>query len=255
MRCGRRESFFAFLQSETQRVLDFSGGDFVVTRKSGKNGQTGGVGRGPGVRTLLVIQQIPNCSGSGIPSTVVLTVCAVKFIEPAVVAIKDEDMAVSVAGVGRAFDGSIVWNRHGAGVAFGAISGELDIYKSRAADHVIRNADGLTVIESSAEVGMQRRICSDEVDDGVRVGINGSIRDVLVPKIVCRKRDEAVEIAFDAGAHWAAILGSRESGRNRKEDQSEESKAHGRPPTKSTLARKLERERHGGAERTAHLLG
>ena len=57
---GRSETGARILQRETNRVIDGSSGDVVVTNESGEDGEAGGVGAGPGVRALLISKKIPN---------------------------------------------------------------------------------------------------------------------------------------------------------------------------------------------------
>jgi hypothetical protein len=57
---------------------------------------------------------------------------------------------------------------------------------------------------------MQRGARADEVDDGVRVGIDGGVGDVLVPQVVGGKGNESVEACALAEAHVAACALSKE---------------------------------------------
>ena len=70
MRRGQHHRGPALRQGEANRVLDLSGGDFVVTHQAGKNRQARGIGGSPRPGTLLVGQQVPNRGRIRIPAPV-----------------------------------------------------------------------------------------------------------------------------------------------------------------------------------------
>src|SRR5262249_45586826 len=63
------ETGAGILERKTNRVIDGTGGDFVVANQSGKDGEACGVGAGPGVGALLVGEEIPDGAGIGIPGS------------------------------------------------------------------------------------------------------------------------------------------------------------------------------------------
>src|SRR5271155_6223430 len=146
MRGRRSESLAGVLQREAQGMLDLPAGNFVVASESRENGQASRVSGSPGVRTLLVVQQIPHCGRSRVPTSVFLRERIVELVEPTVVAIEYQDVAVAISGVRIPLNWRIVRNRHGPGIAFAAISGEVNVHKWRAADDVVRNADGRAIV-------------------------------------------------------------------------------------------------------------
>ena len=74
--------------------------------------------------------------------------------------------------MGITFDRSIVGNGHGAGIAFAAIRGEVDVHEGRAAHDNIGNADSRSRVQARAEIGMHRCAGADEIDERVGVGID-----------------------------------------------------------------------------------
>jgi hypothetical protein len=113
-------------------------------------------------------------------------------------------MPVTITRLGIAFNRGVRRDRHGPGIAFTCVGGELDIHERSTAHHLVGNAHGLSSVESGSEIGMQRRVCTDEVDDGIRIGVNLGVENILVPEVVGGKRNKAVEAGFYAQAHLAA---------------------------------------------------
>ena len=110
-------------------MRDLAAGDFVVANEAGEDGQSCGVGGGPGERALRVVLQIPNGGGGGVPRAVGIDAGAKEFIEPAVVVIEDEDVAVACAGIGVALDVSVRRNGHGTRIAFVTVCAKADIHR------------------------------------------------------------------------------------------------------------------------------
>ena len=204
---GRTKAALLLARREANGVLDFAGGDFVVANQAGEDGEAGGVGGGPGVGTLLVIEQIPNCGGGGVPTAVGIGVAAVELVEPAIGVVEDEDVAVAAAGIWIALDGRVGGHGHGAGIAFVAVGGEVDGHEA-AGDDDIGNANRAALISAGAEVGMKADAGADEVDVIGRIGIDLRGGDVGVPEIVGGKWEEAVEAGALAGADGAAGAGA-----------------------------------------------
>src|SRR5690349_15902704 len=108
--------------------------------------------------------------------------------------------------MGISLDGCVGRNRHRARIAFIAVRGKSNVREGRTADYVIRDAHGRTGIQAGSEIGMKRDAGADEVDDRVRVWVDGQRRDVLVPEIVRGKWNEAIQIGSDAQTHLATGL-------------------------------------------------
>src|ERR1043166_7823224 len=123
-------------------------------------------------------------------------------------------MAVAIARMRDALDGSVWRDGHGAGIAFVAVSREMNVYKGIAAHDHVGNSHALAVIQSGAEIRMQWNGGSDEVDDGIGVGIDGRVGDVLVPQAVSGEGNKSVEIRLAASAHLVA--GSLSESKRRK---------------------------------------
>src|SRR6202158_2571784 len=107
-------------------------------------------------------------------------------------------MAIAVARMGIALDRSVRGDWHRSGIALTAVGGEVDLHQRRTAHDDVRNSDGLSSVEASTEIRMQRCGRTDEADDRVRIRIDRSARDVLIPEIVDRKRDEPIQTGANA---------------------------------------------------------
>src|SRR6266446_9092914 len=161
MRSGRHNRGAAVLQSEAQRVIDCSGGDFVVAGKAGENRKAGSVGASPRIGTLFVRKKIPDGSGSDVPG-IAGDGGAEKFIEKTIRIVEDEDMAGSGAGIGIALHRRSYGNGHGTGVTLAAVGGE--IHRDGwllAADDEIRNADCGALKLTGSEIGMHADCVAD----------------------------------------------------------------------------------------------
>ena len=181
---GRSESSTGILQCETDRVIDGACGDFIVANESREDGETGGVGAGPGVGALLVGEKIPDSAGTGVPGSG-LGVGTVELVEEAVGVIENEDVAIAVAGVGVAFDIRGERDGHGAGIGLGGVGGVVDgDERLSGIDNGVGNADIGAVVEARTEVGMDAGGGADVRDDGGGVGVDGRGGNVFVPEIV-----------------------------------------------------------------------
>ena len=203
-RCG------AVLKREADGVGDLAAGDFVIADEAWEDGQTCRVGGGPGEWALRVVLQIPNGGGSGVPRAVGIDAGTKEFVEPAVVVIEDEDVAVAGTRIGVALDVGVGGNGHGAGITFVAVSVEEDVHgRLRRADDGIRNADVAALNLTGAKVGMERDGGTDEIDVGVGIWIGGRSRNVLIPCVACGEGTEAVKTYARAGTHSVAGAGLR----------------------------------------------
>src|SRR5277367_4175865 len=128
----------------------------------------------------------------------------VELVEPAIIAIERQDVAVPVAGVRIAFNRGTMRDGHGTGIALATIGGELDVHEGRAAYHDIGNADGRTLVQARAKVWMERSASADEIDDCVRVRVDRRLRDILVPRVVSGKGNEAVQACATPQTHAGA---------------------------------------------------
>lgn len=181
---GRNKTGAGILQRETDRMLDGRRGNFVIADKAGEDGESGGVGAGPGVRALLIGEKIPDGAGISIP-TGGLRLGTVKLVKEAVGFVENEDVAVAGAGVGIALDGIAKCDGHGARVAFAAIGLVIDGDEGLGGvDNRVGDAHVGAVVLSLAEIGMQANGRANVIDEGGGVGINGRGRDVLVPEII-----------------------------------------------------------------------
>ena len=151
---------------------------------------------------------------------------AIKFIQPAIVAIKNQHVAVAIPGLRIAFNGSICRNRHGAGIAFISIGREVDIRERGRADDNVGNANGRALIKARAKIGMHGDVTADEVDDGIGIGIERSAGDVQVPCIVGRKRNESVDYTAQAHAAARSALGIELARQNGESEDKGEGTSH-----------------------------
>src|SRR5215813_9003892 len=103
-------------------------------------------------------------------------------------------MAVAIIWIWIALDQSIWWNRHRARVRLSLIGHNLDcnLWLGRGVHYLVWNANRTAVVESWPKVRMQLGASSDKGDDIIRVWINRHRRDVCVPGVVGRKRDEPI---------------------------------------------------------------
>ena len=142
------------MQRETKGVIDGAGSHFIIANEAGEDGESGRIGAGPGVRTLLVGEKIPNGARVGVPGRV-LRVGAVEFVEEAVGVVENEDVAIAGTRIGVALDGRSKRNGHRASVGFAAVSGVIDgDERLGAIDNGVRNAHVGAVIFAGPEVGM-----------------------------------------------------------------------------------------------------
>src|SRR5439155_1635879 len=103
-----------------------------------------------------------------------------------------QDMTVARARIGVAFDRRRDWNRHGPGIAFTAVGGEIDRDRRllRANDQVW-NTDRRALILARPEVRMDANAAADEIDHCRGIGIHGRGRNIGVTETVGGKRHEA----------------------------------------------------------------
>ncbi len=135
---------------------------------------------------------------SGVPVIRFQFVRVIEFVEVAVVAIEYEDVAISVAGFGIAFDRGVRRDWHRSRITLAAVSGEADFHQRRGALDDVWDADGLPSVESGAEIRMERRGRADEADVILGVGIDRRGGDVFIPETGRRKGHESVEARADA---------------------------------------------------------
>src|SRR5215831_10997413 len=95
MRRRRSERFPCYRHRDTNGVDNRTVKDFVITYQPWKNRQPSRIGRGPGIRALLISCHVPDRGGVGFPPAMSFET-AVEFVEPAAIAIQDQDMAVAV---------------------------------------------------------------------------------------------------------------------------------------------------------------
>src|SRR5450755_1428471 len=112
MRRGWHKGGAAILQRIAKRVLDFSGGHFVVAREAGENGESRGVGRSPGEGALPISQKIPEGCRICVPASVSLRNRTVKLIQPTGTVVEDEYVPIARARIGKSFNLGIRGNRH-----------------------------------------------------------------------------------------------------------------------------------------------
>ena len=124
MRGRRDEGGDAVLKREADGVGDLAAGSFVIANQARENRQTRGIGGRPGERALRVILQIPNGGGSCVPSAVAVYAGAIEFVEPAIVVVQNQDVAIAGSGIGVALDVGVCGNRHGSRIAFVTIGVE-----------------------------------------------------------------------------------------------------------------------------------
>src|SRR5579872_4008565 len=116
MSSGLHERGGAVLESEAKSVRDLAAGGFVVAHEPRENRQAGGVGGSPRERALRVILQIPHGGGACVPRTIGIDAGTIEFVEPAIVVVEDQDVAVARSGIGVTLDVGIYWNWHGSGI-------------------------------------------------------------------------------------------------------------------------------------------
>ena len=203
----------ALRQREANRVLNLSGGYFVVTHQAGKDRQAGGIGGSPCPRTLLVGQQVPDRRRRGIPAPVSVGISAVQLVEKAIAVIQHEHVAIAIARIRIALDRRASRYRHRPRIAFVSVSCKSDADRRLgSAHHRVRNSDIRTLVLSRAKIGVHADGRSDEVDDGAGIRIHGRAGNILVPKIVAAEGTKSVEAGALSGAHCAAsALASRPS--------------------------------------------
>src|SRR5581483_1462535 len=178
---------------EAQRVTNLARfKNFIIAHEAGKNRQASGVGRGPAIRPHCTRFQIKNGSALRVPTAVALRKRTEHFIQFPVVSIDDDHMTIAVS-VRAAFDWSVAWDWIRTRIAFGAVRREVDRnawLRSRHDD--IGNAVRHTAIDGS-KIRMQHRIDTDAGDQSRRVRIDRRVRDVLIPRIVRRKKSRAMK--------------------------------------------------------------
>ena len=111
-KCGPR-----FREREAEGVLNAARSDFVIAHEAGKDRQASRIRRRPGVRTLLIAEQIPHRGRIGVPASVGIDGRIVELVKKAIAVVEDEHVAI--AGAGRsAFHGSVA----GTGIGPGSLS-------------------------------------------------------------------------------------------------------------------------------------
>src|SRR5205823_3279641 len=174
--------------------------DFVITHQPWKNRQPSCIGRGPGIRALLINCHVPDRGGVSLPGTGPFE-SAVEFIEPAAVAIQHQDMAVAIIWIWIALDESIWRNRHRAQIRLSPVGDNPDwnLWLGRGVHYLVGNTNRTPGVEACAEVGMQRRAGSDKGDDVIRVWIDRHRRDICVPCVVGGKWNEPIQVRAATG--------------------------------------------------------
>src|SRR5271154_1874902 len=205
MRRRRHESGAAVLQCEAQRVLDRAAGHLVVTRKPSKHRKPRSVGGSPRQRPLLVAKQVPNSRGVRVPATVTLRVRTIQLIQPATAVIKYQHVPIAAPRIRIPLDRRAGRHWHRPRIALVSVSCEIDHYRwLRRVHHDVGNSDARAVILARAKIRMHRIASSDEIYNGRGVRIHRRARDVLIPQIVRREGQEAVQAAALANTHHAA---------------------------------------------------
>src|SRR5215472_2959828 len=122
-------------------------------------------------------------------------------------------MAVAVIRIWIPLDQSIWWNGHGPRVRLSFVGDNLDcnLWLGRGVHDLIRNANRTPVVESCTKIRMQRRARSDKGDDIIRVWIDRHRRDVCVPGVIARKRDEPIQVRARTDIHTAACAALRKT--------------------------------------------
>src|SRR5438046_5696588 len=115
-------------------------------------------------------------------------------------------MAVAIIWIWIAFDQSIWRNRHRAGIRLSLVGDNPDwnLWLGRGVHHLVWNTNLAPIVESSSEVGMQRRASSDKGDDIIRVRIYRHRRDSSVPGVVGWKWNEPSEVRAATDIHAGA---------------------------------------------------
>lgn len=205
---GRDEGGAGLLKREADGMSDPATCGLIVPDETGENRQTRGIGGSPSEGTLRVILQIPDGRGAYVPSTVGIQARAIEFIEPAIVVVQDEDVAVTGAGIRVALDVGVRRNGHGAGIAFVAVGVKEDVHRGlQSADDRIGNTHVAAMMFARAKIGVERDGRADEADVGIGVGIDGCSGDVLIPGVVGGEGAEAVESC--AGTNCDAAASAR----------------------------------------------
>ena len=110
------------------------------------------------------------------------------------------------------FDRSISRHRHRSRIALCSIRGEVDVHQTlRTIHHNVWNAHVRALILTRSEIWMQTNPGSDEIDNCAGVRIHRRAGNVLVPCIVGREGNEAVQTRSHASRYDAAsaILATR----------------------------------------------
>ena len=196
----------ALRQREADRVLNLSGGHFVVTHQAGKDRQAGGIGGSPRPRTLLVgFSRSQTAAEAAFQLPLPLGTGAEQFVEKAIAVIEHQHVAIAIARIRIALDRRVARYRHRPRIAFVAVSGEVDADRRLgSAHHRVRDSDIRTLVLSRSKIGMHPDGRSDEVDDGARVRIHRRAGNILVPEIVAAEGTKSVEAGALSGAHRAA---------------------------------------------------
>lgn len=204
-----------FAEGDAEGVVDDAALEFVETDDGGEDGETGGVGGGPGFGAEGIGTEVEDCGTGGGPACVGFfhlveliefsgldiddesVSVAAFFAEIALVLIEGEGrefFSVVVDGIevvdGPAFDGGVAGDGIGAGVGFVGEFPEGDF------DFFLRRID-----EDEVHVGVhaEGEIRADGLDDLRGVGVEGPIFDEDVPVIVGGEDFEAGENGIGIG--------------------------------------------------------
>lgn len=146
-----------------------------------------------------------NRTAAGFPRPIGVDEGAADFIEAVVVAVDHEHVAIA-GRLWRAFDRRGGRHRIRAGVAFGGVVGPDQGHAGLAAsDHDVRNADGRAFVQARAEVGVQPDGGADAGDQRIGIPIDGSSRDVGVPRVAGGERERAVQCCAGAQRRRAEV--------------------------------------------------
>src|SRR5579859_8242843 len=136
-------------------------GDLVISSESDEDRQARRIGRGPGVRTLLVNGHIPNSCGVGAPLPT-FQVGMIKLVKPAAIFFEHQHMTITVARFGIAFDQRVGGNWFGPWIAFTCERSQGHRYFRLSSGYdLIGNTNRLVVKGARAEIRMERYRASD----------------------------------------------------------------------------------------------
>src|SRR5438094_1938446 len=122
-------------------------------------------------------------------------------------------MGVAIMRLWIALDESVWRNRHWARVRISLIGDNPDwnLRLGRGVHHLVWNTNLTPVVESCPEIRMQRRASSDKCDDISRVWIDRHRRDIRVPSVVGRKRDEPIQVGAGTSIHTGTCAALRKT--------------------------------------------